>query len=221
MTTITSLLFDLDGTLINSIDAHLNVIIDIAKKHDVHLSKNEFTHYNGMGTKEGFKKIMREKHIKFRGLNLADFVIDRLRREKEIEDAILIYPQTKNMLAQLQKEYMLAVATSSDKKYLKKIIQRFSLQDYFTAYSTINDVHYGKPAPDIFIKAAQRLRVQPEQCLVIEDSINGVIAAKRAGMKVIAVLSTTKKELFVGEAKPHLFVNNIGEITKKNIMKLE
>ncbi len=120
MTKITNILFDLDGTLIDSIDAHLNIIIAIAKKHDVHLSKEEFSHVNGMSTKEGFKKIMREKHIKFRGLKLLEIVIDRLRKEKEIEEKIKIYPQTKKMLEQVQKEgYKLAVATSSNKKYAR------------------------------------------------------------------------------------------------------
>lgn len=220
MSKITSILFDLDGTLIDSIDAHLDVIIEIAKKHDVTLSKEEFSHFNGMSTKEGFKKIMREKHINFRGLKLVEIVIDRLRRGKEIENAITLYPQTIPMLEEVHKDYKLAVATSSDKKYLQRFLKRFSLEKYFFAYSTISDVHYGKPAPDIFLKAAKRLQVQAEQCVVVEDSINGVIAAKRAGMKVIAVLSTTKKELFVGEAKPNLFVKNIGEINKKLISKL-
>jgi HAD superfamily hydrolase (TIGR01509 family) len=119
-----------------------------------------------------------------------------------------------------KEKYTLAVATSSNRKYLNKFLKQFSLEEFFSAQSTITDVRYGKPAPDIFLKAATRIRAKPEQCVVIEDSINGVIAAKRAGMKVIAVLSTTKKELFVGEAKPNAFIKHIGQVNSTIISKL-
>lgn len=210
-----TILFDFDGTLINSIDSHLAVILDIAKKNGVSFSKDEFAHYNGMSTKDGFKKMMREKHITFRGWKLVKMVYERLRRENEILENISIYPETKPMLEKLQAEnYPMCVATSSNRHYLERFVSQFDIRDYFLKGTTIDDVRHAKPAPDIFIVAAKRMKAIPSECVVVEDSVNGIIAAKRAGMKTIAVLQTTKKELFVGEAKPDAIVKGIADVPR-------
>ncbi|MBD3209416.1 HAD family phosphatase [Candidatus Woesearchaeota archaeon] len=216
--TITTIIFDLDGTLIDSVPAHKNVIRGIAAKHGIKITEDDFARFNGMSAYQGFKQVLHKHHLQF---GLCRILWERTRARKDIMDNITLYPATTNRLQTLQKHYAMAVATSSSRHYLKKIMKRYSLQDYFSACMAKDDVNRSKPAPDIFLKAAKRMSKSPEQCVVIEDSLNGIIAAKRAGMAAIALLTTTKKALFKSEAAPDLFLKDLSELDKEGISKAE
>lgn len=81
----------------------------------------------------------------------------------------------------------LAVASSSHKKLIDFVLNKLSITNRFSVICSAEFEAYGKPHPQIFLTTANRLNVHPSKCLVLEDSINGVIAAKAAGMQVIAV----------------------------------
>lgn len=86
-----------------------------------------------------------------------------------------------------QRQLPMAVATNSPKVLLETTLARLDITAYFQARCHIELVTHGKPAPDIYLLAAQKLGVAPEHCLVFEDSFAGVTAAKAAGMTVIAI----------------------------------
>jgi HAD superfamily hydrolase (TIGR01509 family) len=97
-------------------------------------------------------------------------------------------PGALELIARLQAERIpKAVATSSNRAKATKHLQKSLLLDRFEAILTREDVSNGKPAPDLFLAAASRLRVQPSECVALEDSYNGVRAAFAAGMSVIMV----------------------------------
>ena len=79
----------------------------------------------------------------------------------------------------------LAVASSSSKQEIERVMDYFEITHCFRALVSGKDCEHPKPAPDVILKAARKLCIKPEQCLVIEDSNNGVTAAKSAGMSVI------------------------------------
>ena len=81
----------------------------------------------------------------------------------------------------------LAVASSSPMRLIKFVLNMFSLNDYFDVLVSGECIENGKPHPDIYLEAARQLGVEPSECLAIEDSINGVLSAKSAGMVCIAV----------------------------------
>lgn len=81
----------------------------------------------------------------------------------------------------------LAVASSSPMRLIKFVLNMFSLEDYFDVLVSGECTDNGKPHPDIYLEAARLLGVQPSECLAIEDSINGVLSAKAAGMVCVAV----------------------------------
>lgn len=85
------------------------------------------------------------------------------------------------------KNYPLAIASASPLKIIRAVVQKFDLEKHFTIIHSAETEEYGKPHPAVFISAAKKLKVLPQHCLVFEDSLNGVIAAKAARMKVIAV----------------------------------
>jgi HAD superfamily hydrolase (TIGR01509 family) len=89
----------------------------------------------------------------------------------------------------LSRSYRLAVASSGSAISVHRIIRRLSLSDYFEEIVTGEDVKIGKPDPGPFLLVAERMRIAPEKCLVIEDSEAGIEAARRANMPSINVYS--------------------------------
>ena len=84
----------------------------------------------------------------------------------------------------------LGVATGGARLVIEKTLQAVGLSDLFDEVVAAEDVEIGKPAPDIFLEAADRLDVAPGKCLALEDAPAGIMAAQRAGMTVLAVPST-------------------------------
>jgi mannitol-1-/sugar-/sorbitol-6-/2-deoxyglucose-6-phosphatase len=82
----------------------------------------------------------------------------------------------------------MAIASSSTIRLIETVVDKFSLRKYFPVISSGDFVNHGKPNPEIFLLAASELKVDPMYCIAIEDSFNGMIAAKAARMKLIAYL---------------------------------
>jgi HAD superfamily hydrolase (TIGR01509 family) len=97
-------------------------------------------------------------------------------------------PGLTHLLEQLKgKGFLIALASSSPLRVINFVLDQFSLKGFFSAIVSGEMVGRGKPYPDIYLYVADKLRVTPNECIVIEDSINGVRAAKRAGMRCIAI----------------------------------
>jgi HAD superfamily hydrolase (TIGR01509 family) len=96
--------------------------------------------------------------------------------------------------------YPLAIATASDRAWVNRWLGYFKLASYFQTIATGDDVRHNKPAPDVFLLAADRLGIRPDRCLVFEDSMAGACAAKSAGMTVIAVPSPVTQSLDFSQA---------------------
>jgi len=132
--------------------------------------------------------------------------------EKELELVSALSPLLE---ALKQKSYMLAVASSSPLRVINFVLDMFSLHGYFDAVVSGECTENGKPHPDIYLHTAERLQVNPAECVAIEDSINGVRSATSAGMYCIAIPDKRlSREPFdiahlilesLGELKPELF----------------
>lgn len=83
--------------------------------------------------------------------------------------------------------FKIGLATSSSNAIIKAVMTRLDIRDYFDAIHSAEDEVYGKPHPAVFLTCAEKLNVDPTECWVIEDSFNGIVAAKASRMKVIAV----------------------------------
>ena len=86
-----------------------------------------------------------------------------------------------------EKNIETALASGSPMKVIEFVLKKFSLSDVFSIKVSGDCVEEGKPSPDIYLETARRLGVSPEECVAIEDSINGIVSAKEAGMRCIAV----------------------------------
>ena len=111
-------------------------------------------------------------------------MIEIIRREQPLFDAVPALVQ------KLAGRYALALASGSERLVVAEVLKLKSLDRFFSAVVTASDIQNGKPAPDIFLRTAELLRVPPQGCVVIEDSKPGIAAGLAAGMQVIAITNT-------------------------------
>ena len=117
-----------------------------------------------------------------------DRVVEILRREEPIFDGLA------ELVEKLARVCKLGLASGSERPVVEAVLSLQDLRRFFSATVTAWDVKHGKPAPDIFLRAAGLLAVPPESCWVIEDSKPGVAAGLAAGMKVIAITNSHPAE---------------------------
>ena len=115
-------------------------------------------------------------------------LIDILRRDQPLFDGL------PDLLERLAPRYALAVASGSNHPVIEEVLAMRQLGRFFSVVVSVQDVPRGKPAPDVFLRAAQMLAVPAARCCVVEDSAHGVEAARAAGMEVIAITNTLPSE---------------------------
>jgi HAD superfamily hydrolase (TIGR01509 family) len=113
---------------------------------------------------------------------IVDAMVERYRREGApvIDDAV-------GVVRRIAAELPVALASSAHPAVIAAALEAIALTDVFSVVVASDEVAHGKPAPDVYLEAARRLDVYPQECLVVEDSLNGVRAAKAAGMTVVLV----------------------------------
>ena len=181
---IKSLLFDMDGVLVDTEPIMARVVALALADQGLHVTELEY--YDNWTKKgKGIADFIKEKNISF------DFDRYRSTRNKiyleSLKTNIPIFDGAKETIAELSKTYKLGLVSSSSRVFVHFILKSTDLEKYFFTIITAEDVEKEKPAPDCFLLAAERLAVEPEECVVIEDAEKGILAAKNAGMKAIAI----------------------------------
>jgi HAD superfamily hydrolase (TIGR01509 family) len=181
-----AVIFDLDGVLADSepswddIDAKLLSEYGVAYRGEHH---REVLGVSYKGSVEFFKKTF----------NITAPTEELMRRRCEIAteffaNKIGLFPHVKEVLQRLRDTGLrLAVATSSVSASARPFLDRHQLTGFFEVIITGDEIERGKPAPDIYLRAAEKLGVMPSECLVIEDSLSGIAAGKAAKMRVAAI----------------------------------
>jgi len=179
-------IFDLDGTLVDSMPAHFSAWCEALAKHDAPgvLPEDVFYAMGGRPTKD----IIMELNGDF-GLNLnaEEVAADKRKAFLDNLDRIVIIDEVVDFARSMRGKLPLAIATGGTRGVVEKTLQSVGISDLFDEVVTANDVKCGKPAPDIFLEAAARIEITPERCLVFEDAPAGMMGAQSAGMKVVCV----------------------------------
>ena len=186
---LSAIIFDLDGVLAdsepwwNQIDAKL--LADYGATY-----RGEY-HQNVVGVNY---RLAIEFYKKAFGLSVPTEEMMRRRGEIATEffgSRVGLFPNVKEVLEELrQMKLHLAVATSSVSASARPFLDRHQLTGFFEIIVTGEEVEHGKPAPDIYLRAANKLGIPPDACLVVEDALPGVAAGKAANMRVAAIPDT-------------------------------
>lgn len=206
-----AIIFDLDGTLINSLPYHFLAFKDLLLEHNIRIADNHLKSLQGLSTMN-ILKILKKKY-KFPE-NLADLREERRYHYfKFLGNRDITFPGVKSMLRKIRLNYKIAIATGSSKVTFTHSTDK-DFQNLFDFVSTINDVKKGKPHPEQLFLIAKKLKVKPEDCLMIGDSIYDGITAKNARMDFVGVLSgyTSKKEL--SKHSPQKIIKKITDLPK-------
>jgi len=180
--TFQALVFDMDGVLVDSEPLHLEVEQAIFEELGLEVSEEEHFSYVGMAPQEVWTHIRRRHGLDAQAEALLQKEQDRkyaLFQQREIPLVPGVLPLLKELR---QKGCPLALASSSPRRIIDLFARKTDIRGFFDLTLSAEEVSRGKPAPDIFLAAAARLGLPARDCLVIEDSANGVKAAKAAGM---------------------------------------
>ncbi len=190
-----ALLFDLDGTLIDSMPAHEQAWVVWHQRHDIVMDATGFFASTAGRTND---EILRDM-LPGRTAAEYDAWVDEkesLYRELAAQNLALIAGAHDYLVAARAAGFSLAICTASTPKNMALAFNKFGLDKMVDTITSPSDGLRGKPHPDIFLEAAKRLNVAPEDCVVYEDAPLGVEAARRAGMKAVALTTTLPAAAF-------------------------
>lgn len=189
-----AVIFDMDGVLIDSQPLHFEGDRRTLQAYGVEVPFKELEAYAGTTDAYRFSRWKQKYHLN------ADLEEISRRRENimihliRTSDAQATHG-VRPLLRQIRNRKLLtAVASSSAMPFIKEVLHKIQVEEFFDLVFTGENVKHGKPAPDIFLKTAELLHKPAEQCIVIEDSHNGVEAACAAGMKCIGYRNPTSGE---------------------------
>lgn len=210
-----AVIFDFDGTLAETKQNIVKAIQRGITDYGCNADDRSIERRIGIGGRMLLETIFEENNVNYDG-DLIDKLIDRIELYRiEAIYQIRVFDGTVPLLKALHKKYKMALATLSRRNIMDILLRKKDLIKYFDVVITANEVTHPKPDPEIFLKCARRLGVSPSHCVVIEDSIFGVKAAKSAGMRCIAVTTGSYSSKELGEKKPDLItssINNKSEI---------
>lgn len=183
-------IFDIDGVIIDSEPIHMACereifrLLKISVSDEMHHTFIGTTDINMWTTIENSFELPIKVHeiIQLK----KSLYLEYLKREVYLKPV----PYVLNLIVDLyNRGFKLGIASSSSHEQIDFILNDFGIKKYFHTIICGDDVEKGKPDPEIFLKVCNQLEIKPENCLVIEDSYNGIIAAKNAGMKCLGYVN--------------------------------
>jgi HAD superfamily hydrolase (TIGR01509 family) len=212
-----AIIFDMDGVLVDSVTPTWKSINILLEPEGLHFSDEQIKKYLSGSLRDNMKTWQKEFHLK--EYDIMEFskkagaiTLDLLKNEKPSKALIDLLKEAK------KSNIGCAVATSSLRWRAEKILDLLKIKEFFEVIVTAEDVKKHKPDPEVFLEAARRLQVKPEECAVFEDAANGVEAAQKGNMKAIGLVT----KYYSSEELKHanLVIKDFREIDIKKLEKL-
>ncbi|GIP21919.1 HAD family phosphatase [Paenibacillus sp. J22TS3] len=211
-------IFDMDGVIIDSEPIHFEVEIGTVKYFGAEITQQQLENYVGMTAPEMWNEIRNEYKLAHPVEEILAYQLEnkiKALRASELEPIEGIKEVIEGLK---QRQIPVGIASSSSPEFIKEVLLKFGLTEYFDCIVSGEEVPKGKPAPDVYLKAAEQLGVKPEDCVVLEDSSHGVTAAKAAGMRCIGYVNVNSGNQDLSRAD--LIVSSIHDINLDDLSRL-
>ena len=211
-----AIIFDMDGVISDTQKFHAQVESQLLHEVGIAMTPDEITEkYAGVNDDVMFAELFKKNKIN----NIS---IENIKKRKWdlmtkiIKGNILPIPHATRLIQELSTSgFFLAIASSSPKLFIQKVLKELALEKYFPVVASSEEVEHGKPNPEIFLLASKRLHIDPKECVVIEDGKSGMVGAKKAGMKCIGLVSDVR-ETYPAD----ILVTSLGEVTAQKIQNM-
>ena len=219
---IKAVIFDMNGTIVDDEPIHEAAMRKVCKELGANLSHEEFREeYIGRPDTDCFKKIIKKHGIN--GVPVIELVNKKFKEyislihDSNTPEKLKVIPGAVELIKKLSKSFRIALATGAHRDEALMVLDSFGLRDYFEAIVSAEDATKGKPDPEPYLLAAKRLGVKPKACVAIEDSPNGVHAAKHAKMYCIGFHNPSDNQDL---SEADIEVNSLLDISGALIKKL-
>lgn len=213
------LLFDMDGVLVNNLDVHRQAFAEFFRRYGVERPFENLNRLFGMGNDDIMGELMPRDIVERVGIRELGYEKEAIYREIY---APIIEPQAGlvDLLAASEREGLrCAVGSSGYRANVDFVLEKCDIERYFAAAVAGDEVTRCKPDPEIYLTAAAKLGLEPRECVVFEDAEAGIEAAKRAGIKVVALATTFTRE-FLENTDADLIINDFRDITIDDLRNL-
>jgi len=182
-----AVIFDWDGTLADTRKAIVTSFHKALKEINLEVPTQYIERRIGIGASETFREILKAGNRKVDEKVVKQLVERKSKVQIQLADQVALFKGTVELLGALRGKVKVGLASMNNRAVIMQMLKINKLADCFDAILTVEAVSQSKPDPEIFLKTAKLLKASPQACVVVEDSIFGVKAAKAAGMSCIAV----------------------------------
>ncbi len=211
-----AVIWDMDGIIADTAPYHLKAWQEVFQKRGVEFTEEDFRHYFGQRNDTIIRATL--------GESVSPSEIDVIASEKEanyrqrVRHNIRPLPGAVKLIKSLKERgFSVALASSAPIENIQLVMRGLGIEDSFQAIVSGREVKEGKPSPQGFLLAARKLGVEPENCIVIEDAVAGITAAKRAGMHCLAVTNTHPRSSL---KEADLIVDTLEEVSLNELERL-
>lgn len=213
------IVFDMDWVLVNSSWSNWKSFVKVFEQYGVDIQQSDKKKYLWRSLADQLKMRKEEYNIK-EDISVEEFSKQALAYQLELmKEDLKPDPFVQKLIKEAKNKWIkIAVATSSSKKRAILMLELVGVYQTLDAFVTCEDVEKSKPSPDIFLKAAELLDIEPKNCIVIEDALNGIEAAKSAWMKSAGKIwkHHTREEFSIAE----MAFENFSEIELQDLEKV-
>jgi len=208
---VKAVIFDWDGTLADTKEAVVRSFQKVLVEAGCLVSDEFIERRVGVGTKKTLEEVLEECDVRFGDEMLENLAGEKIRIQANLTEIVSLFDGAIELLENLQGRIKIALATMSSRKVVAKLLSEKRIGGYFDVVISADEIFKPKPDPEVFLVSATKLGVKPEDCVVVEDSVFGVRAAKAAEMKCIAVSSGAYSGEELQEENPDLMINSLVE----------
>jgi len=206
-----AVIFDWDGTLADTRRVIIASFQRALREVRCEVSEEFIERRIGIGSAGTFREVLLSAKVHFDEELIARLVAKKIQAEIELSNEVKLFDGALAILESLQGRVKLGLASMNNGDVINRMLKVLNVEKFFPVVLTADDVSNSKPDPEIFLQCALKLRSNPDKCVVVEDSIFGVKAAKAAGMGCIAVLTGFYSREELEKASPDLILNSLTE----------